>query len=485
MNLCLPRFQTMLLMALLTILSACGGGESTPTPTPATPVTPTLMSIAVTPADTSITVDENLQMVATGLFSDGKSSALTTGVTWSSSGPGVNIVATNGLATGKIGGVETLTATVGTVSGRTKLTVRAPWVTIAAGGSHTVALKKDGTMWVWGGNRLGQLGDGSTLDKLSPIIAGSVTNWAKDKVSAGEFHTVAIRTDGSLWAWGFNQNGQLGDGTTIDRATPVRIGTATNWAMVSAGKAHTVAVKSDGTLWAWGRNSSGQLGDSSTANAGKLVPTQVGTLKTWLSASAGDSHTVALQTSFEIFSWGGNANGQLGQGNATSSATPTKIGTEKWASIVAGGRHTLAIRDNGTLYAWGAGESGQLGLGAQADVLAPQQVVAPAPGDTGAPLSNNWEKIVAGRGHSMAIKTDGTLWTWGANAYGQLGDGTLSSASAPMRVGSATSWTVLSAGAEHSFGLQTDGSMWGWGRNLEGQLGNGTLTSVSIPTKMP
>jgi len=217
------RFLALLLLA---VLAGCGGGEgaggttTTSSTSATTPTTtgPTLLSLAVTPINPVIGIGTSLQFTVTGTYSDGTTSAPKTGVTWSSSSSSVDTLFTTGLVTGKTAGVATITATVGTVNGSTQLTVNGPYIAVSAGGTHTVALKSNATLFAWGSNRWGQLGDGTTTDKLVPTLSGTALTWSY--VSAGEFHTAAIRPDGTLWAWGFNQNGQLGDGSFVDKLTP-------------------------------------------------------------------------------------------------------------------------------------------------------------------------------------------------------------------------------------------------------------------------
>ncbi|MDR0334447.1 MAG: hypothetical protein LBH69_00975, partial [Methanomassiliicoccaceae archaeon] len=227
-------------------------------------------------------------------------------------------------------GTVTITATI---YGGTLYGVENDWASVSAGRSHTVAVKNDGTLWTWGLNFYGQLGDNSTVNKLVPTKIGSDTDWAS--VSAGYNHTVAMKTNGELWVWGYNYYGQLGDGTTENKLVPTKIGSDTDWASVSAGCHHTVAIKKNGELWAWGLNEFGQLGDNSTTD--KLVPTKIGSDTDWASVSVGQFHTVAIKTNGELWAWGYNYDGQPGDGTTENNLVPTKIGSDTdWASVSAG-----------------------------------------------------------------------------------------------------------------------------------------------------
>ncbi len=332
-----------------------------------------------------------------------------------------------------------------------------PSRSISVGYFHAIAIK-DGTLWAWGRNWTGQLGDGTKFDRLVPTQIGVSADWAS--VSAGDDHTIAIKVDGTLWAWGDNSYGRLGDGTSTSRWAPTKIGAASNWASISAGDRYTIATKTDGTLWAWGHNCEGQLGNGTIID--RLVPTKIGVDTDWASISAGFEHTIATKTDGTLWAWGYNGNGQLGDGTYIKRLVPTKIGVDTdWDSISgAGDNFTIATKTDGTLWAWGGNFLGQLGDGTIINRLVPTQIG----------VDTDWVSISAGARvfYTIATKTDGTLWLWGSSwRFGYI------NRLVPTKIGVGIDWASVSAGNDHTIAIQTDGTFWSWGSNSK------------APTKMP
>lgn len=338
-------------------------------------------------------------------------------------------------------------------------------VVLAAGATHSAAILPNSTLWAWGSNLYAQLGDGTTTDRITPTQIGTDDTWLS--LSSASIHTLGIKKDGTLWSWGHNSDGQLGNGTTNSSRSPVQIGTAKNWTHVAAGGSQSAAIKTDGTLWIWGRYS-GQLDGASSK-----VPVQIGTDNTWKTVTAGAAHTLAIKQNGTLWAWGGNYWGQFGNGTTNSSDNPVQIGIDTdWISLKAGSFHTLAIKQNGTLWAWGDNTDGQLGNGTKS------YSSNPAPMQIG--TATDWKVVAGGNDHSLAIKTNGTLWSWGANEYGQLGDATNTDRHTPVQIGSDTTWQAVAAGWTHSIAAKNDGSLWGWG---SGPLGDGTTTDRNTPVQ--
>lgn len=358
---------------------------------------------------------------------------------------------------------------------------------IAAGHDYTMAIKSSGTLFGWGLNDRGQLGDSTAVSKSTPTQeTTAASNWAIIAASiqfnaAGLNHTAAIKRDGSLFAWGDNSFGQVGDGTSGNqRSAPTQeILAATNWVAVAAGENHTIAIRSDGTLWAWGRNNAGQLGDSTVTN--RATPMQIGSATTWMAVAAGGDHTLALRSDGTLWAWGDNNFGQVGDGtSANQRLSPVQIGSDTtWTAVAAGANHSVALQSDGTVWTWGLGTSGRLGHGNETSRLSPMRVAfAPA---------NAWSSIAAGTAHTVAIRSDGTLWAWGDNTDGQIGDNTSANfRTLPTQEQSATptTWVQAAAGLRHTVAVKTDGTLWAWGDNGSGELGDGTAAPKLVPTSI-
>ena len=319
------------------------------------------------------------------------------------------------------------------------------WKSVSCGSSHKAAIKTDGTLWCWGSNStlntMGALGDNTISDRSSPVQTVTFgTNWKQ--VSCGFFYTVAIKTDGTLWGWGYNTYGNLGDNTSTRRSSPVQTVTfGTNWKQVSGGYRHTAAIKTDGTLWTWGRNSYGQLGDNTINFRSSPVQTIAGGTN-WKQVACGQYHIAAVKTDGTLWNWGRNNAGQLGDNgfflpNRSSPVQTIAFGAN-WKSVSCGHNSTAAIKTDGTLWSWGQNSSwGTLGDNTTADRSSPVQTI------TG---GTNWKQVSIGQFHTAAIKTDGTLWCWGYNnTYGTLGDNTIVDRSSPVQTGTfGTNWKQVS-----------------------------------------
>lgn len=346
---------------------------------------------------------------------------------------------------------------------------RANYQRMASGpdANHVLEIR-NGTLWAWGFNNKGQIGDSSTTNRIRAVQIGFDNKWVI--VSVGANNSFGIKSDGTLWAWGDNSKGQLGDGTKTNRISPVQIGTDSLWISIVAGSQHSLGLKSDGTLWAWGYNVYGQLGNGTTND--QISPVQIGTDNKWISIATGSQHAIGIKSDGTLWSWGNNSDGQLGDSTLTSQNKPIQIGKDNmWVSITAGNVHTLGLKSDGTIWAWGDNSSGQLGDGTTNDRIIPTRI-----GN-----DNKWVTISSGNSHTLALKANGTFWAWGSNVYGALGDGTTSNRYSPTQIGKDKKWVAISAGQNHSIGLKSDGTLWTMGYNNYGQLGDSTTNNYKSP----
>jgi len=366
-------------------------------------------------------------------------------------------------------------------------------VSIWGGARGTIILKSDGTVWTWGANFDGKLGIGDTnpVRMLVPVEvhgAGNVSYLNQvQTIMGGEIHNVALKYDGTVWAWGWNAFGQLGNGTTNDAWTPVQTGLGAVPPLTSVTKLggrpyFTLAVKSDGTIWAWGMNQFGQMGNGTVnpfsgpqATVPGLVSNSApgGAINNPRQVTCGYQFGAALTTNGTVWTWGSGSHGELGNGTTGSSYTPAQVpGLTNITAISAGWFHILALRADGTVWGWGNNANGELGDGTAINRLNAVQVLN----------VSNIVSVSGGDSHSSALAADGTVWKWGLNNIGELGNGTTNAIANPLpakilvdKFGAGFSNIVMvSARDYHNIAVKADGSVWMWGANDQGQCGDGT-----------
>jgi alpha-tubulin suppressor-like RCC1 family protein len=329
------------------------------------------------------------------------------------------------------------------------------WTDVSSGSQHITAIRNNGTLWSWGANSSdGQLGINDGTNRSSPTQVGALTNWSK--IYIGGNFSLAIKVDGTLWSWGRNDSGQLGQDNQTTATSPKQVGTDTTWVKAAAGPRSEVsqfdgtaaAIKSDGTLWTWGTNRNGQLGLNSRSNYANVSPNQVGGT-TWKEISSG-LHVLAIKTDGTLWAWGNGTSGRLGLNSVTSRSSPVQVGTNtNWLSASAGATFSLAIKTDGTLWAWGSNGNSQLGDVTTINKSSPTQIGT----DT------NWSIATANdiaeglQSCALALKTNATLWTWGGNTNGQLGLGGNNTTQSPTQVGSLDTWITGNIGGVQGAGI--------------------------------
>ena len=344
-----------------------------------------------------------------------------------------------------------------------------------------------GSLYVWGYNGQGGLGVGDTTNRNTPVqVSGGGSTW---KYVSGGYTTAATKSDGTLWVWGNNAYGQVtasGVGTTIQ--TPTQI-PGTSWLTPSTGRDITACIRGDGTLWIWGKGVYGQLGNNGYTNRSSPVQTIAGGTN-WSSISAGRVTMGAIKTDGTLWMWGNNSYGSLGDGTRTTVSSPiqTIAAGSNWSQVCVDrinsssqGNAVGAVKTDGTLWVWGGNQYGQLGTNNTTKYSSPVQTIA---GGT------NWRQIDCSSGqHFHAIKTDGTLWSWGRNSYGQLGLNDTTNRSSPVQItGGGTTWQEAVATYNGGVAVKTDGTLWSWGKATtflgSANLGDGTTTSRSSPVQI-
>ena len=398
----------------------------------------------------------------------------------------------------------------------------------------SLALGSDGNAYAWGYNGNGQLGDGTIGDKHAPVMVRkpdrkTYPDLPEDftylQVSAGAFHSLALGSDGNAYAWGNNGSGRLGDGTIGDKHAPVMVRKPDRktypdlpadftYLQVSAGYQHSLALGSDGNAYAWGDNQYGQLGNGTTSYNAQSTPVRVRTPDrktypdlpedfTYLQVSAGYYHSLALGSDGNAYAWGSNGNGRLGDGTSSSRYTPVMVKTPDrktypdlpadftYLQVSAGATHSLALGSDGNAYAWGSNSNGQLGDGTSSSQYTPVRVKTPDRKTyPDLPEDFTYLQVSGGWLHSLAVGSDGNAWAWGYNSYGQLGDNSTNNRSVPVRVRDPASpkdkskglkAAQVSAGDTHSLAVGSDGNAWAWGYNKYGELGDGSTSSKLAP----
>lgn len=344
-----------------------------------------------------------------------------------------------------------------------------------------ILVKRDvfsqGNLWSWGNNFIGVLATDNTINYSSPVtVAGNSGTWKQ--VSLGAVSAAAIKSDGTLWTWGSNFEGNLGDNTfgTGNRSSPqTTTAGGNNWVKVSVGS-FAGAIKSDGTLWTWGFNGYGELGANNTVNSSSPQTTVAGG-SNWKFINCSYSGPAAIKEDGTLWTWGNAVVGQQGHGDTVTRSSPQTVisGGNNWQSIAGGNYHKIAIKTDGTMWTWGENGYGELG----SDEVTTVKRSSP---QTTAAGGNSWKAVAAKYYNSAAIKNDGTLWTWGNNEYGQIGNNTISfysgnRISPQTTVAGGTNWRKVEIGGGMMAAIKTDGTLWTWGYNNAGSLGDGTAST--------
>jgi alpha-tubulin suppressor-like RCC1 family protein len=328
-----------------------------------------------------------------------------------------------------------------------------------------------------GDNRDGNLGIGvsSVLNYSSPVQIGSLTNWKQ--VSSKQYTAGAVKTDGTLWMFGFNSTGQLGNGTTTNYSSPIQVGSLNNWKQVAVGYSHTIALSTDGSFSGWGDNYYGNLGIGTNVNysSPQITPTTV-----VRSVFAGSQVTYIIVNDVlglpvgTALAAGRNTFGLLGDNTNTSSNNFDSVLIGPWSHLACGYHFTAGVKSDGTLWAWGDNHYGQLGNNSQISYSSPIQIGS----------LSNWKQVAAGQDHMSAVKTDGTVWSWGRGNNGQNGNNSVANYSSPIQIGSLTSWKQVSCGYGSTHAIKSDGTAWSWGLNGNGQAGQNNVTGSSSPIQI-
>lgn len=349
------------------------------------------------------------------------------------------------------------------------------WKDVKVAQNTSCGLKADGSIRCWGSNNYGIIGNGTTADVYAPMAITGNANW--QAISTGTasfgFPVCGIKSDNHLWCWGDNEYGMLGDGSNTTPDQPVEVSGSGAWKKTAAGGYHVCGIKSDDSLWCWGANSSGQLG---TGGGTTNVPVAISGGGTWKEVSAdGTGHTCGIKSDDSLWCWGRNDQGQIGDNSTTGRTIPVTVsGGGAWKIVDAGSnQHTCGIKIDNSLWCWGRNQYGEIGDNSTTQRLIPAAVSG----------GGSWKQVSAGGAHTCGIKSDDSLWCWGTNTSGQIGDGTTTSPRiTPTALSGGGSWKFVGASDASTCAIKSDDTLWCWGSNFSGQLGDGTTTARLVPT---
>jgi alpha-tubulin suppressor-like RCC1 family protein len=331
----------------------------------------------------------------------------------------------------------------------------------------------------WGDGSNGRLGNNSILNKSAPVfVSGGISDWTSVSTGPTALHVLAIRADGTAWAWGNNSNGRLGDNTTVEKSSPVSVvGGFTDWVQVSCNGSTSLGVREGGTAWSWGGGAYGKLGNNDVIATSSPVSV-VGGFTDWIQVSAGGSFSLGVRENGTAWGWGTGSQGVLGDNTTLAKSSPVSVvgGFTDWIQVSGGNTHSLGVRENGTAWAWGSGGQGRLGDNSTVAKSSPVSIVG---GFT------NWTQVSAGVYHSLGVRAGGSAWAWGNANNGRLGNNSTVIRSSPVSVvGGGSEWVQVSASVSHSAGIRADGTAWAWGAGTTGQIGDGTTNDRSSPVSV-
>lgn len=432
---------------------------------------PPVASVTITAPRSRLLVGLSLSLSATVRDANGRVLPARQ-VAWTSDNPVIATVSSDGLVRGLAGGVINVMATSDGVSDTATISVVALTLrSIVAGYLHTCAVASDGSAYCWGSNSDGQLGDGSTISRLAPVLVSG--GFAFSILGTWEFHTCGLDIHGNAYCWGHNAWGELGNASTRDTTSPVPVAGGLLFNLLPTGWMHTCGLTPAGRAYCWGRNRDGELGDSTTTE--HHIPVVAGGGLVFSTLTAWGRHTCGLSGSGTAFCWGWNQYGQLGTGSNSSSSVPAPVGGGLSFSTISAGRfHTCGLTGDGTAYCWGQNAVGQLGSGTTTNEYTP------------APVSGGLHFVIiaSGEGHTCALTAEGHAYCWGWNDDGELGDGSTISSATPVAVTGGHQFSAITTGGYHTCALSLDGLAYCWGYNGIAQLGDGTTSSSSVPVRV-